>query len=97
MSAIHIVHGVDSADCVLGVSKTLLNCIFAFFGGKWKFICCGWCGLGNVWGWWMGDGVGSSLEASKVLTCVFRPHNFTEVRIHRWLRTCIDCKSRVKG
>ncbi|KAJ5411893.1 uncharacterized protein N7487_006252, partial [Penicillium crustosum] len=61
---------------------------FCFFGGKWKFICCGWCGLGNVWGevgvvdgGWGGmgdDGVGSSLESSKVLTCVFRPHNFTE-------------------
>lgn len=33
------------------VSKTLLNCIFfCVFWVKWKFIRCGWCGLGNVWG-----------------------------------------------
>ena len=45
----------------------------------------------------MGHGVGGSLGQGtpKVLPWVFRPHDFVEVRIHRWLRTCIDCKSLV--
>lgn len=93
--------GVDGVDCVSGVSKTVLDCIFCFFW--WEIYLLWLVQVGELSGgvWWMGnegDGVGSSLESSKVLTsCVFRPHNFIEVRIHRWLRTCINCKSRVKG
>lgn len=90
---LHIVSWV----CLRFVEFVSYFAFFFLFGGKGNLL---WLVRVEEYLGGGGDELGMGLavrlqETSKVLTWVFRPHDFVEVRIHRWLRTCIDCKSLV--